>query len=64
MVVGIKIRLRKAYTGAMDMECLKRAVEAAEIARLRLMARIEDSYSLLPGILKVLRKGDVYQKAP
>jgi dihydroorotase len=42
------------------MECLKRAVEAAEIARLPLMAHIEDSYSPLPGILKMLRKGDIY----
>jgi dihydroorotase len=60
VVVGIKIQLGKAYTGAGDMECLKRAVEAAEIAHLPLMAHIEDSYSPLPGILKMLRKGDVY----
>jgi dihydroorotase len=60
VVVGIKIQLGKAITGANDMECLKRAVEAAEIARLPLMAHIEDSYSPLPGILKMLRKGDVY----
>jgi len=60
VVVGIKIQLGKAYTGAGDMECLKRAVEAAEIARLPLMAHIEDSYSPLPGILKMLRKGDIY----
>jgi dihydroorotase len=60
VVVGIKIQLGKAITGPNDMECLKRAVEAAEIARLPLMAHIEDSYSPLPGILKMLRKGDVY----
>jgi dihydroorotase len=60
VVVGIKIQLSKAITGSGDMECLKRAVEAAEIARLPLMAHIEDSYSPLPGILKMLRKGDVY----
>ena len=60
VVVGIKIQLSKAITGAGDMECLKRAVEAAEIARLPLMAHIEDSYSPLPGILKMLRKGDIY----
>jgi dihydroorotase len=60
VVVGIKIQLGNAITGANDMECLKRAVEAAEIARLPLMAHIEDSYSPLPGILKMLRKGDIY----
>jgi dihydroorotase len=60
VVVGIKIQLGNAITGPNDMECLKRAVEAAEIARLPLMAHIEDSYSPLPGILKMLRKGDIY----
>ncbi len=60
VAVGIKIQLSKVITGAGDMECLKRAVEAAEIARLPLMAHIEDSYSPLPGILKMLRKGDIY----
>jgi len=60
VAVGIKIQIGKAYTGPGDMECLKRAVEAAEIARLPLMAHIEDSYSPLPGILKMLRKGDIY----
>jgi dihydroorotase len=60
VAVGIKIQIGKAYTGAGDMECLKRAVEAAEIARLPLMAHIEDSYSPLPGILQMLRKGDIY----
>jgi dihydroorotase len=59
-VVGIKIHMGKTITGAGDMECLKRAVEAAEIARVPLMAHIEDSYSPLPGILKMLRKGDIY----
>src|ERR1700682_971935 len=60
VVVGIKIQLSKPITGAGDMECVKRAVEAAEIARLPLMAHIEDSSSPLPGILNMLRKGDVY----
>jgi dihydroorotase len=50
----------KAITGAGDMECLKRALEAAQIAGVPLMAHIEDSYSALPDILKMLRKGDIY----
>ncbi len=60
VVVGIKVHLGKAITGAGDMECLKRALAAAEIARVPLMAHIEDSYSPLPDILKMLRKGDIY----
>ena len=32
IVAGIKIHMGKAITGSGDMECLKRAVEAAEIA--------------------------------
>jgi dihydroorotase len=60
VTVGIKIHMGRTITGAPDMECLKRAVEAAEIAGLPLMAHFEDSYSPLPDILKMLRKGDVY----
>lgn len=60
VTVGIKIHVGRTITGAADMECLKRAVEASEIARLPLMAHIEDSYSPLPDILKMLRKGDIY----
>jgi dihydroorotase len=59
-VVGVKVHLGKAITGAGDMECLKRAIEAAEMAGVPVMAHIEDSYSPLPGILKMLRKGDIY----
>ena len=60
VVAGIKIQMSKSTSGNKDMECLKRALEAAEIAKLPLMAHIDDSYSPLPGILKMLRKGDVY----
>jgi len=60
VVVGVKVHLGKAITGAGDMECLKRALEAAQIAGVPLMAHIEDSYSPLPDILKMLRKGDIY----
>jgi len=59
-VVGIKIQLSKVITGSNDLEGLKRAVEAAEIARLPLMVHIDDPYSPLPDILKMLRKGDVF----
>jgi dihydroorotase len=57
---GIKIQLSKPITGSNDLECLKRALQAAEIARMPLMVHIEDPFSPLPDILKMLRKGDVF----
>ena len=60
VVVGIKIQLSKVISGPTDMECLTRAVQAAEMAQLPLMVHADDSYSPLPGILKMLRKGDTY----
>jgi dihydroorotase len=59
-VVGIKVRLQKEIQGANDLECLRRALEAAEATHLPLMVHIDDSYSPLPDILKCLRKGDVF----
>ena len=58
--VGIKIQLSKAITGSTDLEGLRRAVEAAKIAGLPLMAHIDEPYSPLPDILKLLRKGDIF----
>lgn len=60
VVVGIKVQLSKVITGATDMECLTRALAASETAHLPLMVHADDSYSPLPGILKMLRKDDVY----
>jgi len=60
VTVGIKVQLSKVITGTADMECLSRAVKAAEIAQLPLMVHADESYSPLPGILKMMRKGDVY----
>lgn len=59
-VVGIKVRLQKSIQGANDLECLRRAVEAAEACQLPLMAHISDPFSPLPQILAMLRKGDVF----
>src|SRR5262249_51700524 len=39
---------------------LKMALEAAEAAHLPVMAHIDDPYSPLPDILKLMRKGDVF----
>jgi dihydroorotase len=60
VVIGIKIQLSKAISGANDLEALKRALQAAELAHLPLMVHIDDPYSPLPDILKSLRKGDVF----
>jgi len=60
VVVGVKIHMGKAITGSGDLECMKRALEAAEIVGVPVMAHIEDSYSPLPDIVKMLRKGDIY----
>jgi dihydroorotase len=60
VTVGIKIHDSRNITGMADLECLKRALQAAEISRLPLMAHLEDTYSPLPDALKVLRKGDIY----
>jgi dihydroorotase len=59
-VVGIKVRLQQSVEGNNDMECLRRAREAAEASRLPLMVHIDEPYSPLPDILKMLGKGDVF----
>jgi dihydroorotase len=60
-VVGIKVRLAEDFEdGAQDLECLKRAVEAAELSSLPLMVHILGPYSPLPDLLKMLRKGDIF----
>jgi dihydroorotase len=59
-VVGIKVRLAREIQGPRDLECLKSSLDAAESAHLPLMAHIQNSYSPLPEILKMMRKGDVF----
>jgi dihydroorotase len=58
-VVGIKVRLQQSIEGNNDIECLRRALQAAEASRIPLMVHIDDPYSPMPDILKMLRKGDV-----
>ncbi len=59
-VVGIKVRLGNSIQGARDLENLKTAVDVAEASSLPLMAHIDNPYSPLPSILKMLRKRDVF----
>ncbi len=59
VIVGFKIRFSRQYTGANDYEGMKRAREAADEARLPIMIHIGGSYSPLPKLLALLKKGDV-----
>jgi dihydroorotase len=59
-VVGIKVRLEDNVQGPRDLECLKMGLQAAEASRLPVMAHIDDPYSPLPDILKMMRKGDIF----
>jgi dihydroorotase len=60
-VVGIKVHLVRDIPRAKDLELvyLKKALEAAEAARLPLMVHAQDSYYPWPDILRMMRKGDV-----
>jgi dihydroorotase len=59
LIVGFKIRFSRQYTGPNDYEGMKRAREAADEARLPLMIHIGGSYSPLPKLLALMKKGDV-----
>ena len=59
LIVGFKIRVSEMYTGANDYEGMKRAREAADEAGLPLMIHIGRSYSPLPELLALMKKGDV-----
>jgi dihydroorotase len=59
LIVGFKIRFSEKYTGPNDLEGLKRAREAADQAGLPLMTHIGGSFTPLPQLLALLKKGDV-----
>lgn len=59
LIVGFKIRFSEKYTGANDYEGMKRAREAADEAGLPLMTHIGGSYTPLPKLLALMKKGDV-----
>ena len=58
--IGVKVRLAETIEGDKDLDILKKAIEAAEIAKVPVMAHINGAHSPLPDILKLLRKGDIY----
>jgi dihydroorotase len=59
LIVGFKIRFSEKYTGPNDFEGLKRARAAADQARLPLMTHIGGSFTPLPQLLALLKRGDV-----
>jgi dihydroorotase len=59
LVVGLKIRFSRGYTGPNDYEGMKRAREAADEARLPLMIHIGWAYTPLAKLLALMKKGDV-----
>ena len=58
--IGVKVRLAESIEGDKDLDILKRAIEAAEIAKVPVMVHINGPHSPLPDLLKVMRKGDIY----
>lgn len=62
-VVGVKAYIEKAHVEANDVECLRRALQAAEIAGVPVVADIVDTYSPVATLVKMLRKGDIFTHA-
>ena len=63
LILGIKVRIAHGATGHGDQanarEALKRARQAADLARVRLMVHVSDTPIPLPEILEELRAGDI-----
>ena len=58
-ILGVKIRLTSNITGPNDLNALALAREAADAVKLPLMVHIGGSYSPVPKIVEMLKKGDV-----
>ena len=58
--IGVKVRLAESIEGDKDMDILKKAIEAAEIAQVPVMVHINGPHSPLPDLIKLLRKGDIF----
>jgi dihydroorotase len=63
IILGIKVRIAHGATGADDRanarEALRRARQAADLARVRLMVHVSDTPIPLPEILDALGPGDI-----
>jgi dihydroorotase len=59
VIVGIKARLSQYTSGNNDLEAVRRAQEAAAPFGLPVMVHVGQSYSPLPAILSLLKRGDI-----
>jgi dihydroorotase len=59
VILGVKIRLTRNIAGDHDLKALAMAREAADAVRLPLMVHIGGTFSPLPVILAILKKGDI-----
>ncbi len=59
LIVGLKIRFSRGYTGSNDYEGMKRAREAADEVRLPLMIHIGWAHTAMPRLLALMKKGEV-----
>lgn len=59
VILGLKIRLTGNITGPNDLKALALAREAADAVKLPIMVHIGGSYSPVPQIVGMLKKGDV-----
>ena len=59
VVVGMKVRMSNDVAEANDLECLRRAQEAAAPFNLPVMIHVGQNYSPMRAILPLLKRGDV-----
>jgi dihydroorotase len=60
VILGLKVRFSKEYTGANDVEGMKRARQAADEAGLPLMCHIAGPHSALDTFLRQMKRGDIW----
>jgi dihydroorotase len=59
LIVGVKARLSRQVAGTRDIEVLKKAQQITQPFGIPVMIHMGETYSPLPEILKVLRRGDI-----
>ena len=59
VVVGVKVRMSDEVAEANDLECLRRAQEAAAPFNLPVMIHVGQNFSPMRAILPLLKRGDI-----
>lgn len=62
-VVGIKAYIEKEHVGTRDVECLQKALQAAQIAKVPVVADIVGTHSPVAKLVGMLRPGDIFTHA-